>query len=147
MIFLSDGECSVPNAAIQNVCQSAVQLGYVFIDNAVHANKSFIMWCRQPLSFHSVSFGPDSASSLRRMAKLALEIQNNVLSNHLRSAAKSIPSTFTTALDTVRKPISPGMIRKSHHRDVDITQVQLAATFSGIAESLRKPRGSLMHWP
>jgi hypothetical protein len=28
--------------------------------------------------------------------------------------------------------------------DVEITQVRLAETFLGIAESLRKPRGSLM---
>jgi hypothetical protein len=73
------------------------------------------MWCRKPLSFHSVSFGPDSASSLRRMAKLALEIQNNVPRDPLRSATKSIPSTFTTALDTVRKIkiyFTPGVIKE-----------------------------------
>ncbi len=29
MIFLSDGECSVPDTAIQDVCRSAVRLGCV----------------------------------------------------------------------------------------------------------------------
>ncbi|KAI9453843.1 hypothetical protein BJY52DRAFT_1418099 [Lactarius psammicola] len=102
MIFLSDGECSISDASVQDVCRSAVQLG-------------------KPLSFHSVSFGLDSSSSsLRRMAQLALEIQNNAPRN--RGPATSIPSSFTVALDTV----------------------QLAQTFLGIAESLRKPRGSLI---
>ncbi|KAH9014402.1 hypothetical protein EDB85DRAFT_2295948 [Lactarius pseudohatsudake] len=104
MIFLSDGECSVSDASVQDVCRSAIQLG-------------------KPLSFHSVSFGPDSSSStLRRMAQLALEIQNNAPRGR-GQATTSIPSSFTVALDTV----------------------QLAQTFLGIAESLRKPRGSLIH--
>ncbi|KAI9453845.1 hypothetical protein BJY52DRAFT_1225384 [Lactarius psammicola] len=104
MIFLSDGECSISDASVQDVCRSAVQLG-------------------KPLSFHSVSFGPDaSSSSLRRMAQLALEIQNNAPRGR-GPATTSIPSSFTVALDTV----------------------QLAQTFLGIAESLRKPRGSLIH--
>ncbi|KAH9022041.1 hypothetical protein EDB84DRAFT_1670488 [Lactarius hengduanensis] len=102
MIFLSDGECSVSDSSVQDVCRSAVQLG-------------------KPLSFHSVSFGQDSrSSSLRRMAQLALEIQNNAPRD--RGPATSIASAFTVALDTV----------------------QLAETFLGIAESLRKPRGSLL---
>jgi len=102
MIFLSDGQCPVSNTAIQDVCRSAVRLG-------------------KPLSFHSISFGPDSSSSsLRRMANLALEIQNNAPRNS--RSPQSIPSSFSVALDTV----------------------QLAETFLGIAESLRKPRGSLM---
>ncbi|KAN0136209.1 hypothetical protein V8E53_006069 [Lactarius tabidus] len=102
MIFLSDGECSVPDSSVQDVCRSAVQLG-------------------KPLSFHSVSFGQDStSSSLRRMAQLALQIQNNAPRDRVH--AMSIPSAFTVALDTV----------------------QLAQTFLGIAESLRKPRGSLI---
>lgn len=104
MIFLSDGECSVSDASVQDVCRSAVQLG-------------------KPLSFHSVSFGQDSSSStLRRMAQLALEAQNNAPRGR-GPATTSIPSSFTVALDTV----------------------QLAQTFLGIAESLRKPRGSLIH--
>ncbi|KAH9963060.1 hypothetical protein BJV74DRAFT_880022 [Russula compacta] len=104
MIFLSDGECSISDEVIQDVCRSAVQRG-------------------KPLSFHAVSFGSDTfARPLRRMARLALEIQNNAPHDPLLPAASVIPSTFTTALDTV----------------------QLAETFLGFAESLRKPRGSLM---
>ncbi|KAI0302863.1 hypothetical protein B0F90DRAFT_1713048 [Multifurca ochricompacta] len=104
MIFLSDGECSVHDESIQDLCRSAIQLG-------------------KPLSFHAVSFGPDASStSLRRMAQLALEIQNNAPRDRLTPATAHVPSSFTVALDTVR----------------------LAETFLGIAESLRKPRGSLM---
>ncbi|KAI9511012.1 hypothetical protein F5148DRAFT_1174723 [Russula earlei] len=104
MIFLSDGESDVPDSAIQDVCRSAVRLG-------------------KPLSFHSISFGPDSSSSyLWRMANLALEIQNNAPRDPLMPQGGSIPSSFSIALDTVR----------------------LAETFLGIAESLRKPRGSLI---
>ncbi|KAF8262185.1 hypothetical protein EI94DRAFT_720781, partial [Lactarius quietus] len=102
MIFLSDGECPVADSSVQDVCRTAVRLG-------------------KSLSFHSVSFGPDSSSaSLRRMAQLALEIQNNAPRD--RGHATSIPSAFTVALDTV----------------------QLTQTFLRIAESLRKPRGSLI---
>ncbi|KAI9511011.1 hypothetical protein F5148DRAFT_1274479 [Russula earlei] len=104
MIFLSDGECAVPDSAIQDVCRSAVRLG-------------------KPLSFHSISFGPDTSSAyLRKMATLALGIQNNAPRDPLMPQAGSIPSSYSIALDTVR----------------------LAETFLGIAESLRKPRGSLM---
>jgi len=102
MIFLSDGECSVSDASIQDLCLSAIRLG-------------------KPLSFHSISFGPDGSSSYhRRMATLALGIQNNAPRNP--QTPPSVPSSFAIALDTV----------------------QLAETFMGIAESLRKPRGSLM---
>jgi len=101
MIFLSDGECPVSDEAIQDVCRSAVQRG-------------------EPLSFQAVSFGAESrAYRLRRMAQLALEIQNNAPHDRSRPV---IPSSFTMAPDTIL----------------------LAETFSGFAESLRKPRGSLM---
>jgi len=104
MIFLSDGECSVLDETIQDVCRSAVQRG-------------------KALSFHAVSFGSDTqAYYLQRMAQLALEIQNNAPHDPLLPAGPVIPSSFTTALDTV----------------------QLAETFLGFAESLRKLRGSLM---
>ncbi|KAI9452888.1 hypothetical protein BJY52DRAFT_1124024 [Lactarius psammicola] len=107
MIFLSDGECSVPDTAIQGLCRSAIQ----------H---------RKPLSFHAVSFGEEWDSTIfdstRRMQQLALEIQNEAPHDPLFPAAARIPSSFTTALDTVR----------------------LAETFLRIAESLRKTRGSLM---
>ncbi|KAG2340343.1 hypothetical protein BDR05DRAFT_889963 [Suillus weaverae] len=76
------------------------------------------------LSFHAVSFGPDRAStSLRRMSQIALDIQNNAPRDPLAPQAATVTSSYTQALDTV----------------------QLAETFLGIAESLRKPRGSLIH--
>ena len=56
---------------------------------------------RKPLSFHSISFGPDAySSSLRRMANLALGIQNNA--PRTPQSAPSAPSSFAVALDTVR---------------------------------------------
>ncbi|KAG1738825.1 uncharacterized protein EDB91DRAFT_1329291 [Suillus paluster] len=76
------------------------------------------------LSFHAVSFGPDgSSTSLRRMTQIALGIQNNAPRDPLAPAAATAASSYTQALDTI----------------------QLAETFLGIAESLRKPRGSLIH--
>ncbi|KAH8980308.1 hypothetical protein EDB92DRAFT_1900987 [Lactarius akahatsu] len=103
MIFLSDGEDHVRDEAIYDVCRGAVRQG-------------------RPLSFHSVSFGQDaSSSSLRRMAQIALEVQNNAPHDPLLPAGANVPSSYTEALDTVR----------------------LAETFLGIAESLRKPRGFL----
>jgi hypothetical protein len=66
---------------------------------------------RKPLSFHSVSFGIDSSSSsLRRMAQLALDIQNNAPRGQ-GPPTTSIPSSFTVALDTVSIPTS--RVRKS----------------------------------
>jgi len=78
----------------------------------------------KPLSFHSILFGPDASSFyLQRMANLALEVQNNAPRDARMPQAASVPSSFSIALDTVR----------------------LAETFLGLAESLRKPRGSLMY--
>ncbi|KAJ7117678.1 hypothetical protein C8R44DRAFT_199862 [Mycena epipterygia] len=73
----------------------------------------------KPLSFHSVLFGTDDGrDSLDSMAQLALDIQNAAPNN----GQGSVPSSFSEALDEVR----------------------LAETFLGFAESLRKPRGSLL---
>jgi hypothetical protein len=98
MIFLSDGECSVSDNAIQDLCLSAVRLGCVTFFLRKYTT-DFAR--RKPLSFHSVSFGPDtSSSSLRRMANLALGIQNNAPRNP--RTPPSVPSSFAVALDTVR---------------------------------------------
>ncbi|KAH9054525.1 hypothetical protein EDB87DRAFT_1580466 [Lactarius vividus] len=114
MIFLSDGECSVPYPAIQDLCRSAIQ----------H---------RKPLSFHAVSFGnewdstifdsirrfiPDrsvsyhnsSASTLRKMAQLALKIQNEAPHDPMFPVTARIPSSFTTALDTNLGPQDSGLV-------------------------------------
>ncbi|KAI0317532.1 hypothetical protein OF83DRAFT_1171919 [Amylostereum chailletii] len=105
VIFLSDGECHVQDTAVHDICRSAIRLG-------------------KPLSFHTVSFGPDtSAVSLRRMAAVALDIQNNApVDPHAQGGGTTVLSSYAQALDTV----------------------SLATTFLGLAESLRKPRGSLL---
>ncbi|KDQ16741.1 hypothetical protein BOTBODRAFT_156686 [Botryobasidium botryosum FD-172 SS1] len=71
------------------------------------------------LSLHAVSFGRDgSAGSLRNMAKIAAEVQAGAPADQ-----QGPPCGFTSALDTI----------------------QLAETFLGIAESMRKPRATLVH--
>jgi hypothetical protein len=61
------------------------------------------MNARRPLSFHAVSFGREAASSsLRKMAQIALEVQNNAPQDPLLPAGATIPSSYTEALDTVR---------------------------------------------
>jgi len=103
VIFLSDGEDYVADEPIYDICRSAVRQG-------------------RPLSLHAVSFGHEvTSTSLRRMAQVALEVQNTAPQDPLLPATANIPSSYTEALDTVR----------------------LAETFLGLAESLRKPRGSL----
>ncbi|KAH9047539.1 hypothetical protein EDB83DRAFT_2267127 [Lactarius deliciosus] len=106
MIFLSDGKCAVSDEVVQDLCRSALQHG-------------------KPLSFHTVSFGPDSSVPiLRKMAQIALEIQESAPQNPGLPVAASVPpSSFATALDTVR----------------------LMEAFLGIADSMRKPRGSLVY--
>jgi len=72
------------------------------------------------LSFHAVSFGPVAASqSLRRMAEMAREVQATVPAD---PASPVVESSYAEALHTVN----------------------LAQTFLGLAESLRKPRASLL---
>jgi hypothetical protein len=101
MIFLSDGKFSVSDAAIQDLCLFAVQLGCVtfFLRKYI---ADFTQ--RKPLSFHSIFFGQDtSSSSLRRMANLAIGIQNNA--PRTPQSAPSAPSSFAVALDTVRNSL------------------------------------------
>lgn len=106
MVFLSDGQCSVSDEVVRDLCRAALTHG-------------------KPLSFHSVSFGPDSSvPTLQRMAQIALEVQEGAPQHPgLPAGASAPPSSFATALDTVR----------------------LTETFLGIADSMRKPRGSLVH--
>jgi hypothetical protein len=60
---------------------------------------------RRPLSFHAVSFGEESSSSsLRRMAQIALEVQNDGANNPLHHSGANVPSSYTEALDTVSCP-------------------------------------------
>ncbi|KAJ7066394.1 hypothetical protein C8F01DRAFT_1123111 [Mycena amicta] len=104
IIFLSDGECDITDETMRTLGRRAIALG-------------------KPLSFHSVSFGKASQSGyLRRMAQVALEVQNSAPRDPLAPAGATIESSYSEALDTVR----------------------LAETFLGFAESLRKPRGALV---
>lgn len=101
MIFLSDGECSVPDSAIQDLCRTSIRLGCVIID---YLSQQEVTDFAQsvPLSFHAISFGQDcSSSSLRRMANLALGIQNNAPGDPFRPPAASVDSSYSVALDTV----------------------------------------------
>ncbi|SJL03909.1 uncharacterized protein ARMOST_07266 [Armillaria ostoyae] len=102
VILLSDGECSVEDETVQDLCHTAVALG-------------------KPLSLHTVSFGPYNAV-LRRITQIALDVQNNAPPDPNAHEAARVDSSYAEALDSVR----------------------LAETFLGIAESLRKPRGSLL---
>ena len=99
------------------------------------------MNARRPLSLHAVSFGHEAAStSLRRMAQIALEVQNNAPQDPLLPVGASIPSSYTEALDTVRGQC---LCFRPRALTQDFYQVRLAETFLGLAESLRKPRGFL----
>ncbi|KAL4067444.1 hypothetical protein V8B97DRAFT_1873723 [Scleroderma yunnanense] len=76
------------------------------------------------VSFHAVLFGPDKSSTyLRRMTEIAKDAQNNASKDPFSPPVATVKSTYAQALDTV----------------------QLAESFLGIAESLRKRRGALMH--
>ncbi|KAG8900672.1 hypothetical protein FRB99_005823 [Tulasnella sp. 403] len=72
----------------------------------------------KPLSLHSVAFGTDSAS-LRRMVSLADQVAQAAPRDPL---SPLVPCDYTDAMDTIR----------------------LAETFLQIADSLKKPRASLI---
>jgi hypothetical protein len=104
VIFLSDGD---------TMCMMTPHIKYV----AVHQPRVCYFHCisftgptdyasaRKPLSFHAISFGEEpSSSSLRRMAQIALEVQNDWASDPLYPAGANVPSSYTEALDTVSWP-------------------------------------------
>ncbi|TBU32928.1 hypothetical protein BD311DRAFT_653546 [Dichomitus squalens] len=97
VIFLSDGECGIADETMQDLCRRSIALG-------------------KPLSFHAVSFGPNSGI-MQRMAQIARDVESGAPQDPLNPHA-GVPSSYNQALDTVR----------------------LAETFLGIAESLTKPR-------
>ncbi|VDC04820.1 unnamed protein product [Peniophora sp. CBMAI 1063] len=105
VIFLSDGHDQADEGIVRNLCQTALRLG-------------------DPLSLHTVSFGPASSeSSLRTIARIATQVQERA--NQAQGAGlrrNTASSGFSEALNSVT----------------------LAETFLAIAESLRKPRGSLL---
>jgi len=75
----------------------------------------------KPLSFHTVSFGPRN-ETLRRMAQVAKEVEATAPRDPLLPPDAHVESSYAAALDSVR----------------------LAETFLGLANSLRKTRGSLI---
>ncbi|KAI0774120.1 hypothetical protein C8Q74DRAFT_810377 [Fomes fomentarius] len=81
VIFLSDGECSIADETMQDLCRRSIARG-------------------KPLSFHAVAFGP-STGTLRRMAQIARDVESNVPPDPLNPHA-GIPSSYAEALDTVR---------------------------------------------
>ncbi|KAN0134763.1 hypothetical protein V8E53_007548 [Lactarius tabidus] len=83
VIFLLDAEDYVKDEAMKR-CRKFVK--------APPAKGSLISSVAMPLSFHAVSFGEESSSpSLRRMAKIALEVQNNGAKRSLHPAAANVP--------------------------------------------------------
>ncbi len=106
VIFLSDGECSLEDTTIYGICRRAVALGLVFPNIFPSAFETSLLsrsHSRKPLSFHAVSFGADNYShSLRRMAQIAREVQNNAPRDPLAPPNSVIESSYTNALDTVR---------------------------------------------
>jgi hypothetical protein len=102
VIFLSDGEAHIRDKPILDICREAVRQGFVVNFRCFPMIADRING-RRPLSFHAVLFGEDASSfSLRRMAQIALDVQNNAPQDPLFPATANIPSSYTDALDTVR---------------------------------------------
>ena len=139
LIFLSDGRGSASDQQIQDICNKAISLGSVNKHHSLLSSFSFlIQYHSRPLSFHTISFGPWNGS-LRRMAEVAGEVQRA----NIDPTRPTVPSSYIEAEDTVC--VTPKISICSIHRFcIVFNQVVLAETFLGIAESLRKPRGSLI---
>jgi hypothetical protein len=121
VIFLSDGEDDVRDEPIFDICRGAVRQGSVMDFRCLPIISDSVNG-RRPLSFHAVSFGQDAtSSSLRRMAQIALDVQNNAPQDPLLPAAANIPSSYTEALDTVR-----GQFLLFHHEGLTQTFIRCA---------------------
>ncbi|KAG9091465.1 hypothetical protein FS749_016527 [Ceratobasidium sp. UAMH 11750] len=91
-------------------------------DNTVYDLCRTCVRLGKALAFYSVSFGADAYSaSLRQMARIAHEVYASAPQDVL-SVARGNPCAYTNAVDSI----------------------QLADTFLGIANSLQKPRASLI---
>ncbi|KAG8993098.1 hypothetical protein FRB94_011064 [Tulasnella sp. JGI-2019a] len=89
-------------------------------DNIVYDLCNRAVALNKTLSLHAVSFGPaNSSSSLRQMVRIANEVAQSAPRDPL---SPPVPSEYTGAMNTIR----------------------LAETFLNIAESLKKPRASLI---
>ncbi|CUA74082.1 E3 ubiquitin-protein ligase TRIP12 [Rhizoctonia solani] len=92
-------------------------------DNPVYDLCRMCVQLGKALAFHSVSFGEDTYSaSLRRMAEIAHEVFASAPQDVL-TVGRGNPCGYANAIDSI----------------------QLADTFLGIANSLQKPRASLMN--
>ncbi|KAH8114613.1 hypothetical protein DFH11DRAFT_1764484 [Phellopilus nigrolimitatus] len=83
VIFLSDGECSVTDAVMYDLCRKASELG-------------------RALSFQAVSFGPEGSSTrLRRMTQIAQKVQTHAPHDPLLPENAVVESSYSVALDSV----------------------------------------------
>jgi len=83
IVFLSDGECHIPDQTTYDICNAAVRLG-------------------KGLSFYTVSFGPEvSSQSLRRMAQIAEEVHRRAPRDPLAPAGQD-SCKFSRAIDTIQ---------------------------------------------
>ncbi|KAG8713471.1 hypothetical protein FRC09_018671 [Ceratobasidium sp. 395] len=82
VVFLSDGEGSIENNSVYDLCRTCVRLG-------------------KALAFYTVSFGSrTSPTSLRRMADIAHEVYASAPQD-VFSAARGNPCAHTNAIDSV----------------------------------------------
>jgi len=89
-------------------------------DNVIYDLCNRAVALKKPLSFHAVSFGDVAwSSSLRRMVTVAEQVAKAAPKDPL---VPVVPCTYTDAIDTIR----------------------LTETFLNIADSLKKPRASLI---
>lgn len=102
IVFLSDGECSIPDQTTYDICNAAVRLGCVFQRLFISTRADTINLFRKGLLFYTVGFGPDASSqSLRRMAQIAAEVHRRAPRDPLAPVGQD-PCTFSRAIDTVR---------------------------------------------
>lgn len=80
------------------ICRDAAR--HRFAALLLHSQMTHRINARMPLSFHAVSFGPEKRSDvLRRMVEIAQEVERSAPQTSL---LKSVPSSFSKALSTVR---------------------------------------------
>jgi hypothetical protein len=99
IVFLSDGECSIPDQTTYDICNAAVRLGCV-LRCLLISTRPYSLF-RKGLLFYTVGFGPDpSSQSLRRMAQIAAEVHRRAPRDPLAPVGQD-PCSFSRAIDTV----------------------------------------------
>ena len=100
IIFLSDGECSLSDGVMYDLCRSAVTAGYAYLIHVLDAQPQ--RKSRSGLSFHAVSFGIQArAMTLRRMVQIATEIYDTAPRDPLPPLNN--PCSYSEADSTVRR--------------------------------------------